>query len=254
MSKIRIYGDASGYVDLIAPAVADNSEIDLSSPTFNGNVGIGTNTPNFPLTIETTNNYATASFKSSGNEVSVEFNNTSTNGRNYKLVSGGAGGGLAGGKFGIYDATAQVVRFAIDSNGRITMPYQPSFHIKTSTPNQTSANTDIPFTTALVNVGSHFNTSTYRFTAPIAGKYLINTAVLIDSSAPTAHNGGAIIMKNGLAYQTPWVYHVSGEYAQSYSSIIISLSENDYITVQCGYTSYTGSSGAHTWIMGTLLG
>lgn len=31
MSKIRIYGDTSGYVDLTAPAVADNSEIAIEN-------------------------------------------------------------------------------------------------------------------------------------------------------------------------------------------------------------------------------
>lgn len=40
MSKIRIYGDTSGYVDVSAPAVADNSNIDITAIPQENIVGL----------------------------------------------------------------------------------------------------------------------------------------------------------------------------------------------------------------------
>jgi len=48
MSKLRIYGDQSGYLDLVAPDSARNNVINLDgliNKDSNGNVGIGTDTP-----------------------------------------------------------------------------------------------------------------------------------------------------------------------------------------------------------------
>jgi len=45
MSRLRIYGDASGYLDLVAPDSASNQVINLDgliNADSNGNVGIGT--------------------------------------------------------------------------------------------------------------------------------------------------------------------------------------------------------------------
>jgi hypothetical protein len=57
------------------------------------------------------------SLTSSAGESIIALDNTSTNGRNYYIISGGSSGSLAGGMFGIYDADATSVRMAIDSSG-----------------------------------------------------------------------------------------------------------------------------------------
>ena len=61
-------------------------------------------------------------------------------------------------------------RMRIDSSGRVTMPYQPCFHVRLNTGAYLTTS-PLPFTNAVFDVGSNFNTSTYRFTAPVAGKY-----------------------------------------------------------------------------------
>jgi len=54
MADLRIKGDVSGYVDLVAPDVAGSTTIDLSKVLVadsNGNVGIGTSSPGRLLTL-----------------------------------------------------------------------------------------------------------------------------------------------------------------------------------------------------------
>lgn len=82
-----------------------------------GNVGIGTSSPVNKLHVSTSVDFSTAKFESSGGEVNIALTSTSTNGRDWRIVSGGSTGGFAGGLFGIYDATAAAIRFYINSGG-----------------------------------------------------------------------------------------------------------------------------------------
>jgi hypothetical protein len=68
------------------------------------------------------------------------------------------------------------VRLRIDSNGRVATPFQPSFSAKMMNVSNVTipANTDLPFDTVRHNIGNYFNTSTRRFTAPIAGSYFFS--------------------------------------------------------------------------------
>ena len=81
MSKIRLYGDTSGYVDISAPAVADNSSIELSTalaskadeqaawqdftPSFSGlTVGNGTVVARYQQIGKTVRGYVSVTFGS----------------------------------------------------------------------------------------------------------------------------------------------------------------------------------------------
>ena len=81
----------------------------------------------------------------------------------------------------IRDVTASyATRFKIDQNGLVTKPDQPfvMVHINTTSNRDSSGSQQIiPWDVihgrgTNSNVGSHFNTSNHRFTAPIAGRYL----------------------------------------------------------------------------------
>ena len=68
-----------------------------------------------------------------------------------------------------------VLSMHINGNGHVTKPKNPSFAVTWSTSNTSvSANSQMQFDSVIHNIGSHYSTSTYRFTAPVAGTYQIN--------------------------------------------------------------------------------
>jgi hypothetical protein len=71
-------------------------------------------------------------------------------------------------------------RMRIDSDGHITMPSQSAFEARTSNAlADISINTahTIAFNTERYDVNGDFNTSTHTFTAPVTGKYMLNTFI-----------------------------------------------------------------------------
>ena len=72
-------------------------------------MGIGTTSPARSIDVES----------SAGTSVGIRLNSTGTGGRSYSFFSTNNGSGLGGGKFGIYDDTAQLGRIVLDSNGNV---------------------------------------------------------------------------------------------------------------------------------------
>ena len=83
----------------------------------------------------------------------------------------GSGSSLAMGTSNAYGSGITNTALEIDNAGRVTMPYQPSFLAYDATGGTVSQTGIIPCDTTSYNVGNHYNTSTYKFTAPVAGMY-----------------------------------------------------------------------------------
>ena len=74
-------------------------------------------------------------------------------------------------------------RLVIDASGYVTTPNQPSFMAHGNNGWQISAGgANIPFGGVTFNNSGSYNTSTSKFTAPVAGKYMFITTLYQDNS------------------------------------------------------------------------
>lgn len=126
-------------------------------------------------------------------------------------------------------------------------PSQPAFYANGASVYYTSTNMgDVPFSNAFLNIGSCFNTSTYRFTAPVAGVYQINTSLFYISG------GGRMSIKvnGGNKYDSETLFDTEWSWSGT-----IYLAANDYVTVgdwqsTSGGQMYMGHSSFSGFLVG----
>ena len=153
-------------------------------------------------------------------------------------------------------ATGGTERMRINASGQVTMPYQPGFGSYNNT-SYTLSGTNTKVTTWVTNLtggfnnGSNFNTSTGRFTAPVAGKYYF-TATMLPSASANVSNLWLFI--NG-ALPTGFLFGYtqgSGTRVSLTQTAIFSLSVGDYVEVYIGSSSNTfdNSGNFSGWLLG----
>ena len=228
--------------------------------TSDGNVGISSAIPTNILTVHSNDNnqFAIKSGDSnadivladSGGSARIRHSNT-----NFEIWTGGSAGSSY--------AQSSGRRLSIDSNGYVTKPNHPSFLAGRTEGNYTATIGTFPFNVARVNVGNHYSTSTYKFTAPVAGVYYFFAQVYYNNGNGAYRvgfrkepSGGSAIMLNTTAHAM-----VGNDNSQSLS-IIESLGVGDTVrlfsdqnaSIQCYYGINGGTYGAHTYFMGYLIG
>ena len=149
-------------------------------------------------------------------------------------------------------ATAAGSSINIDSAGRVTMPYQPSFLAYGAgswTTLSSGATAEMSLANETYDVGNNYANS--RFTAPVAGKYLLNlhAYVRIDIQGDSGSHGYTYIRKNGSNYgvtNSIFGYFNNGDADQmSHVTVIMDMAANDYAS---GY--FTAASGACSYYGG----
>jgi len=152
-------------------------------------------------------------------------------------------------------------RLIIDSSGRVRMPFQPAFMAgSTSGTHTTNVGSVLDFNTegnSGFDVGGNFNTTNYRFTAPIAGIYAFSSNVYVQNSGTAS---SFCWRKNGTQLFAPGgdvliVFSAGVNDFTIGSSILLNLAANDFIdiAVRTG-TNNVQWYGPHSWIMGYLVG
>ena len=144
-------------------------------------------------------------------------------------------------------------QLAVDASGRVTMPYQPAFCAYPNTSGIVqSAGSVVRYDTTVVNIGNHYNTSTYAFTAPVAGNYYFEFSVW-SNETPTVRCG---FYKNGSGVGNstyPIGTRNEASAAQNDSgAMIINLAANDVIDVRV-YAGASNVFGTNSFC-GYLLG
>jgi hypothetical protein len=137
----------------------------------------------------------------------------------------------------------------IDSSGRI-LANQPHSAARGPESNTTTTNgSNLNFNNAFTNIGSHFNTSTFRFTAPVTGSYLITVSLFTNGGT-----GRMAIKINNAAYQNLQAHwgNTTSHWSQS---VIWRLNANDFVTVgdwqnTPGASPYMGHSHFCCYLLG----
>ena len=128
-----------------------------------------------------------------------------------------------------------------DSAGRVTMPYQPSFRVSKagSAANQ---NSYVIFDTVYHNIGSHYSTSTGRFTAPIAGRYLFCVVNNMGASAQ-ADTFLTINGSNAVGVEHDPATGGTAYWLGLSIPVVLNLNANDYVQVYINGTPTYGVEG-----------
>ena len=129
----------------------------------------------------------------------------------------------------------------------VTTPNQPAFYANGANIYHTMANMgDIPFSVIKFDRGSNFNTSTYRFTAPVAGVYQINTSLFYIA----AGNRVSIKVNGATKYDSQTLFDIDWTWSGT-----LYLAAGDYVTVgdwqnSAGGQVYLGHSSFSGFLVG----
>ena len=209
----------------------------LAVDSTNNRVGIGTSSPSTRLNIV------------SGTNAGLAINDGTVNTIVYNTNSSLASLGTTTAHPTTF-WTNNTERMRIDSSGRVTKPYQPMFAAyRNGNQNYTANNSfKIELNAVDFDIGSNFNTSTNRFTAPVSGIYLF-TASIQYQTVGLAHTN---LYKNGGGVSDGWLDF--GDAAASSQTRVMSLSAGDYIELY-GYNSAGNTvSSQRTKMTGFLIG
>jgi hypothetical protein len=133
---------------------------------------------------------------------------------------------------------------SIQSNGVVTEPNKPAFSALAPT-GQGAAGTGA-FNVTLVNVNNCYSTSTYKFTAPVAGNYFFSCTALPNSS--TAVNFFRFRKNNVDIGPTNYITN-SDEFTSS--SVLLPLAIGDLVHVHVYANGFEGGFGSFS---GFLIG
>ena len=151
----------------------------------------------------------------------------------------------SGGSLAVKDSSNVDTYIGVDSAGRVTMPYQPAFFAR---PSSDPTNGVVVCNLVDFNVGSHYNSSNGRFTAPVSGIYYFSA--ITNGGAGT----GAIALrfrKNETTVPGFQAYIQDVDDSPNISGIM-SLTAGDYIDLVTDVTSIASTPWTH--FCGHLIG
>jgi len=147
---------------------------------------------------------------------------------------------------------------SINSNGVITTPAKPMFKAK-GAENITLTNntlTTVQFNSTEFDVGGYFNTSTYRYTPLVAGKYFIYAKLYLTYATEEIEFMHFYLNKNGsgTAFYSRYASTGSIYGSVSVSSIVDMNGSSDYLDTSIRVTTTTNSKYYANDIYGEFSG
>ena len=151
--------------------------------------------------------------------------------------------------------TNNTERLLISSQGYVTKPAHPCFDVVRSGGHVTSGNYII-YNTVNVNNGAHYNASTGKFTAPVAGHYFFSYGTIKNTSAVTR----LYFRKNQSNFPTGADRHLrmdsgQGGYGDNGAmTIVVNLAVGDEIQIYVGAGEAYGTTQEYCYFNGYLIG
>lgn len=221
---------------------AGNTNI-VNDLSVSGNVGIGTTSPS--------SYFSPDLVVSAGNLGGITIAAEDTTNTNYLMFADGTSGSAAyrgyinythnspenmlvtsHGYMRFYTGSTPAERMKIDENGYITKPYQPAF--AAYSPAVTTSGNYVVFGSTYSNIGSHYDTSNGRFTAPVAGTYFFGYNILMGNPY-TGSYVRVVFRVNGQSVGYTLGDTLSDVSASQYKSVhntaVFTMAANDYIQV-----------------------
>lgn len=226
-----------------------NAALANASGTFAGTLDIA-NAANNAIGLRILGNTSTSmmapSIRALGYSASLEVMNKDATQNWYFGVNDDDGKALYIGRgYGSKQGVGAAIK--IDISDRVTKPSQPSFFVWSNYASGGGPSGVYVFSNVDNNVGNGYSTSTGRFTAPVAGRYLMMTGIL-------SRGGGAAIniqiRKNGTSVAVAEDSR-SGGFGEANITIVLNLAAGDYVDVNASQTTY---GGQYDWFSGWLLG
>ena len=146
-------------------------------------------------------------------------------------------------------------RLVIDSAGRVTMPYQPSFSAWCNVNELTSVGNPAPFTATRHNNGNHFDGGTRRFNVPVTGYYQFNHFANVNG-VTSGYGFGSRFYVNGSAVSASSYQISTGGWQLQVNTEVIYCTAGDYVDVRPSHQSAHWDYGSTAWssFSGHLLG
>ena len=224
-------------LNVLGDLTVDTSTLKVDAT--NNRVGIGTASPSYTLHSTT----------SSGSNYAGFFHNSSGSGNSTALIAKGGANNSGAGTFIVQDYGGNE-DFKVDGVGHVTKPNQPYFYATGTAQGTQISTAPCPYNQTSSNIGGHYNTSNYTFTAPIDGRYLFTVSAL---NYPSASSGGELYFSvNGGGYTALMRFNGISQQVSITGSAILNLSANDTVKVIGSLYFYT--QGGHGHFSGMLLG
>lgn len=235
-------------VNVLSDVKASGTLNVLSDVTTSGTLSIGTNTSTQLITVGAA--VTTALFEVKPHAGGFDVN-----------VSSGDFSPHFQGKFAVYNGQpgSGTERFRISPEGYVTAPNQPAFFVHINGSDVTTNSGDkIAWNQTRINRGGHYSTSTYQFTAPVAGVYCFQSQIWAKNGSTNARTryfkNGAARSQNGFHAPT-----VSNAVDHAYEMTILEdMAVGDTMDVRAtdaNLTMYAGNlNEVHSFFSGFLVG
>ncbi len=254
----RMQLDSNGHLglDVASTTQLANSKILTLRPGNDDGIrfvrpGDSSNSPNIHLDLTTT---TSGSAFPSGEAYTTKYKTTNCDQIFETYEGGGTGGNIS---FRTQSSSGESLR--INKDGQVTQPSQPSFsaHYSVNSGWSVSNGYVMNFNTTRHNTGSHFNTSNYRFTAPVNGHYEFAFYSIYNSDLNNNSNGAVNMRINGSTVSKGGRCHFTKD-GNSWDhvsySVIYYLNASDYVDiVNDGGQTINYHGGSWSGFTGQLL-